>query len=547
MSVRNTVSILAEYDYDPVLFAENEIIIDGGLIKVLGWQRKPLRSAVKPGDTIVCAATQIGKSVKLTIYIGYIVLADDGPGYLLHASGKGLKKLLREKVKPIFLKTPILRDTMILNNRGNIPEDGFEFGENGYYMTFATSGSRTDKHGSSSKYTGVDEYEDSDPKYHYSDTQARRSHYKPQGAGGLLVSCPGPSGRQWKLYMGGTQEEFHLVCPHCEYTWWLERPHIVKVEEGDTHVCKQTGQVFGKGAYVVCPGCNVTWDNRTYHFVTQEHFEWVMFNPGAPYESYRVSRLAAGAEPLEYIIDETDDWEPERYVSQVMAGHYEIVEVEPMTAEKLHITDGPPFEPDLYCVGIDVQGNRLEYSLVAFDRPRLRRHLCAHRIIARTDDLTCWWDLRDSFATLPCETVHGIAIDSSWDAEFVRAGIKEVFPDLSMERDEIVSMTRGMSQSSFGKAIWSSRHASGFWWIATDEAKKQVMIDLHNGYFTVDRRISQDHKKQLAESEYLIKEVSPSGKSTKFSWVETSDRTRNEVLDCVVGASAKSVHITMHY
>ena len=481
-----------------------------GYVRIDPYQREPLWKTTQGGKVVLMWSSQLGKSIIAGWRIGWSIDQFPEQIYLMHASDKGLAKFLREKIKPMFQATPRLRDSVALNNRGEIPPEGFGFGRGGY-CTFAVSGGRTDAHGSTASCAIGDELNDWNPMTGVANLVQRTA--QTPFANILLISTPGGTVQNVAPeYYGGTQKRWEIKCPHCPWRGFWEREHVKR-----------------EIRRLACLGCGGFWTELQRRAAIRAG-RWVAQNPGAPYESYQLSQIYSLGVSFEKTLDDTENYGERDFVTEVMAWPFDEQVIEPVLVSEIKRCS-LPFTPVLVCAGVDVQGGkraRLEYGVLAIGPQFVKKHILAHGVVARTDDYSCMNELRRQLAQWKVER---IAIDGAFDFEWVRAGVDRAFADALLLENPPVEVVRGYSGvgKSFDKPLRGAHgKEKAFLNIAVDEAKVQVTRDLKSGALTVDESLAEASIQQLTSERLVRVQV---GQQLQRRWIH-DDSIPNELLDC---------------
>lgn len=448
-------------------------------------------------------SSQLGKTLLMAIALGWII--DQAPQAVLfmHASDQGLKKFLREKLEPVLLGTPRLNEKIVRNNRNTIPKEGFSFGLGGF-CTLTTARSKSSKHGTSASYVFADEIDDYEGATKVSSLKQRTITFSQPKL--ILASTPTLAGQspieaEWAT---GTRSCWYAVCPLCEGPQQLVQHQILHEQ-------------------LWCVHCKKPWDEQhRVRAIIKGHMLDEVPNPH--HKSYWMSQLYSLNVTLEKTLRDTANYSKMEYSTQVLAWPYEEVIIKPLSESQIR-REELPFTPSYITIGVDVQINRLEYSILAFDRLLTKKHIVKRDAILRTEDYECFRELRRQVSPF---RPRRLTIDGSYDFDWVKKGLEVAFQDLFILQDPPVEIVRGYTASSFDKPLRGGR-GHGFFWGAVDEAKVLVNKDLTSGQLTLAPNLPADTEKQLA-SERLIRYEQ--GGRVKRKWDPIPGRA-NEVLDCV--------------
>lgn len=193
----------------------------------------------------------------------------------------------------------------------------------------------------------------------------------------VLTSTPTikAKGKIEEAYMSGTQEEWHVECPHChEYAYIDFRDIKFEKEE----FLDDDGAVNYKVLSVCwqCPNCK---ERTGEHQMKRQPAKWVAKNPKAIENGIRSFRLNAFMSPWSdwkdicwKFLDAKDDPEKLKVFYNTMLG--EVWEVrdqsgdpEKLYARREHYNAEVPDGVLVMTMGIDTQDNRLEYEVVGWN------------------------------------------------------------------------------------------------------------------------------------------------------------------------------------
>ena len=209
-------------------------------------------------------------------------------------------------------------------------------------------------------------------------------------------------------------------------------------------------------------------------------------------------------------------------MTQVMAWPFEEVEIRPVDPSQIKRAkrDWPVA---FTTVGVDVQKNRLEYTIVQFDRRLVNKHVAYHGIVPRTEGPECGRDLRRAVSKW---RPMRVTIDGTYQFDWVNTMVQFAFSDLLMRNDPPVEIVRGYTGDSFGKPLRGGK-GHGYFWGATDEAKVLINQDLATKKMTIDPDCPYYIEEQLASQKLVRIETA---QKVRRKWVPVPGR-RDEVLD----------------
>ena len=497
---------------DIVEWAEENIIVRvsdrAGNLILDPYQKEILRAMADPNVTQVSLmlSSQIGKTLLLAIYLLWCI--DQSPTSLLfmHASQQGLDKFLREKLEPVLAGCEEIELKVHRNNRGKLPPDGFSFDGNGY-VTMTTPRSISSKHGTSARRVCADEIDDYKGATLISSLRQRTISFDD---GKLIVSST-PTMHGFSQieteFMDGSQSMWLTKCVHCDDEHILEWAHV-------------------KGESIWCPVCGSEWTEKD-RLMSISRGRWVENNPNATHKSFWLSQLYSFNTTLEKTVREASNYTPQELNTQVLAWPYEEIEIAQADISQISRQECP-FTPTYITAGVDVQKNRIEWGVWAFDKELEKKHLLAWDVILRSTPEVTFANLRRLLS--PYRPMR-ISIDGGYDFDWINLGVTRVFQDAFLMKNPPIEIVRGYSGESFDKPLRGGR-GHGYMWCATDEAKCIIYSDIHQGKITFNPDLPAEAEAQLTSEKLIRTELN--GKLRR-NW-RLVDGTRNELLDITVYA-----------
>ena len=489
-----------------------------GRLRLDPYQRAPLADFADPSIRRVTLmwCSQVGKTLVEALATVWVVDEDPSSMMFMHASEKGLKKFIREKLDPVLLTNADINAKIDKNNRGAIPIDGFSFGLGGY-CTMTTAGATSGRHGTTARRVIGDETDDWETAGVVSGLVQRMMTYDDSTL--MLASTPTVSGSSAieVEFMDGSQSEWYVPCLHCGTLQVISKLNIREDRTG-----LKCQHCTGPNGEEVC------WTEEERKRSIRMG-QWVEHNPHPTHKSYHLSQLASLAVSAEKTLYETRNYTEQEFATQIDAWPYEGKEIAAPAAEEVTRAT-PEWAPYYTTVGVDVQGDRLEYYVYQFDRFLVHKHMAHCGVIDRTEGPECGEELRNKIA--PWEP-HRMAIDGSWQYDWVAKMVEATFPDLLIMKDPPVEIVRGYTGQSFDKPLRGGK-GKGYQWIATDEAKRYIYNDIKSGLLTIAKNAPLKVPNQLTSEKLIRTEV---GQRVDRKWVKLPSR-RNEGLDCTVYAYA---------
>ena len=335
----------------------------------------------------------------------------------------------------------------------------------------------------------------------------------------------------------GSRAEFWIPCPHCgdwtDLTW---------------------ESYAGGRLHARCCGAALTDEERWGGLMDGE---WRHEKDIVEHRSFHASWLQSQQWTVRQVADKRDPEAPRGFVQNVLGMPYDATELDNLTIEDLDglfVGESPDVKDVVaWTVGVDVQADRIEYSVVCWSgMAGLEAHVAAHRVLrfgqkdkkvgtqAWYEGMTSLWtDFNRRMLRLHRRhRLNAIFVDSQptrFETEaFVRSRCQPL-----VQRG-ILRLVHGESPSFNRKSVILNPTAKGVLNIAVDDLKLSLYEKLQGRGVSVraDRvEEPQEYLQQLMSEKLTLKEV---GAREERRWVQT--RRRNEALDCLVYAYAARHH-----
>ena len=520
-------------------WAEREIVVPtseatSGALTLAPYQREILRAFADPDvrQVTLMAASQTGKTLMLMVMLGFAMTHD--PRQMLMASPRleDTKKFVRTKFTPLHAESAALRAVTrreMGQRYGGWSFSRIEFA--GGALTFANAGSPASLRQTTARYLFADEVD----AYPMGSVDAEnpldqiRQRGATFGARSKMVVASTPIhedltliGQEWA---DGSMGEFQLRCLACRKWLTLGDDNVVDGER-EALVCDKCGVLFGES------------DRRR----MIDDGRWSHADPGNSRKSFHLSQLCSPFVPLSQTLAERRRG-PVWWSHAILARPYsggETAKIEPEQAAGLWRDKSPLANIDCVTVGVDVQANRLEATVVEWEQATA--HVTDHRIIAYAKDQPR--DLARAFETLAdvLESVRvkrlplAVMVDGGYLTPLVHDGVKRMRARRALGPNLFVgkgyaSKVRG----SFGMELVAESkvrtHDFPSYTLAPDEAKLLAyqMALSDTPLLTVSRAVGPEWLEQF-RSERLVETVERG--VVRKRWVKR--RQRNEGLDCFV-------------
>ena len=488
-----------------------------GQLRLFPYQAEILAAMADPAITEVdlMISSQSGKTLLLAILLGWLIDQYPCQVIFMHATQKGLKKFNREKLNPLLKANPDINAKVHRNQQANIPVDGFTY--DGGFVTLASERAVSDEHGTTAEFVIADEIDD------YQDGEAAQN-LSQRGitfeGKAVLSSTPSEKNASaiQRRYDLGSQGWLYIPCPHCGAEHTFDDEYFVD-------------------AALWCPSCAGRIGTaerdlavRSGRFIEQE--------PNPTHKSFWLPQHFSLLVPLERTWVSKQEYGERIYSTQVKARPYEEVRLKPVSVDRI-LRKEREWPVYYRCVGVDLQGDRIEWALVDFDRLLELKHIAAWGTILRQEGYGHWHELRANVTGW-----NWLSVDGGFEFDHVQQGLWDAYPDRYLLEEPQIEIVRGYTGDSFDKPVRGGRGAGGYRWIATDEVKRMISTDLTNGLLTLDPTLNEIAEQQMA-SEKMVRTLTTTGKVER-RWVKVSPKERNELLDDTGYAYSGAVAATAH-
>lgn len=371
------------------------------------FQREIMDAFTQPGiwQIVVMASSQVGKTEIELNMLGRVIEEEPASVLFVQPSLALAEDFSKRRVSGMIAACPTLRERVYeaktRDSNNTILMKNFPGGN----VTFAGANSPRELAGRPIRYLFMDEI-DGFPKSSGTEGDPiklaeRRTETFRYNRKVVLTSTPTiKNGPIEKRYKRGTQEEWHVCCPHCGQYSFI-RFEDIRFEQEE----------YDAGGEKAKRAVNLRWECAICRRQTKEHAtkrqpgKWVKRNPEAEREGIRSFRLSAFMSPwsdwadiAQNFLDAKDDPEALRVFYNTMLGQSWEVRDHSGLPEKLHarreyyeaeVPDGPL----LLTMGVDTQDNRLEYEIVGWSRDEESWGISRGVIPGRPDEEGVWREL----------------------------------------------------------------------------------------------------------------------------------------------------------
>lgn len=387
----------------------------------------------------------------------------------------------------------------------------------------------------------------------------KRSQAWGQWAKILKISTPGILGlcKITKNWERSNQQTYHVPCPHCGHRHALEWDNFKK--------SLHEGMVLS-AAHFTCPAC----DQAILHHhkkgmldATLAYDAWVSANPESKVEGFYIWCAYSPLVDWAYIADEYfktlgDPEKEQNFMNDTVGVAYEQKGEAPPWKDLLERSRSSPYERGripadalIYTIGIDVQGDRVEWQLVGFG-PLLRRWTIDHGVIEGHISETAVEAKLDQLLKRKWRNCCGrdhpadmIAIDANYETNHVKdwakrhaetrvitiKGAREyTAPPMVLIKDERRNSGKIISRQKRHWMVGVSGMKGAYY-------KQLAKLDpFEKGYCGFPNDLEDDFFKQIC-SEKRILEVNKKTGFSEMRWVKLPN-VRNEMLDTAIYAEA---------
>lgn len=536
----NRISLASVEVEDICEWAESHIIIPPtearpGALSLASYQKEPLRAYADPNcqQVTMMISSQSGKTLLMQCMMSYSMDVKPGPMMLAAPRDDDNKTFLATKFEPMVETSESIRSKLLTKKgqTGTFPAGTIFF--LGGYLVMGHSGSPASLRGKTCRNVfgdEIDSFQSSpDAKNPVNMLKQRTTTFGPT-ATSVFLSTPTEEGESIieAEYFKGDQREFYTICLACSFeeSWNWDKNVVVDEVAGT--------------ANLVCSSCGViVTENDRVRMI--QAGRWIAKRPFRGHASFRMSQLTSIMTTFANTTRCFFEYDSQTFKTQILAETYsskilDALEVEDL--ERFGEEEPPREEVDAIVVGVDIQKNRLEYSIVHFWNGDLETGeapliwVAEHSMeqIRMNDEDSAWEKLSEALRPLAPDMVY---VDVGYRPEETSDQIRRHLRWLL--RRERIKPIRGRTAASFGDLLNHSKRGD-MQWVSVDQAKVMFRDMVEVGQIRFNpRRVPPDYLDQLA-SERLIEEESRSG-IKKLKWVKMAGR-RNEALDCFVYALA---------
>jgi phage terminase large subunit GpA-like protein len=534
--------------YDPHRFPWN-----AGILEALG-PTDPTRIVVLKGSA------QFGKSVLAQVFcVGSVAVAG---GYFLytHPQEDNAKRWAKTKLRPMLRQSSVLTGIF-----GRVEDNSLSFVERRDGLGAITvSGARSE---SSLSMISVErqvqddlaKWEDNNAGDPEEQADSRSASYRFRKIFKTSTAMIWPGCRITRAYKAGTQEQWHVPCPHCDHAHPLTWQNLLD----------NLDEEHPEKAAFSCPDCGGLIEQHHLRTIVGKG-RWVAENPKAPHRSFFMWRAYVGVDTLadiatKWIQVKGDPKAEQTFYNDWLGLAYEVAGSAPPAdglrerAEAGHRRGVIPAGFPMLTIGGDVQGGevdpRIELQVVAWG-PELRR--------APVDYIVVRGDIADEATRKELTRI----LERTWPTEGGgRIGVDMMAIDANAYTDDVldwvktqpaskVIAVRGanselappLAQVTYERNKRGKRKpfARRFFHIGVSGLKAALYRNLakddplERGYIAFPTGMEPDYFDQLTSEKRVRLDKRGKNGQERFAWV-LSPGVRNEALDTMLYAEAAAI------
>ncbi len=535
---------------DEYLFLSPEDSAEAGKYRTdrAPYQREMLEVVSDPNikEVVYCTSSQIGKTLLSKCIIGYHIHQDPGPIIVMQPTVKIAETFSKDRLSPMVRDTPVLKsliaDPKSRSSGNTIDHKSFPGG----HITMIGANAPSDLASRPIRIVFADEVDryppsagsEGDPLF-----LARQRSVNFWNRKFIMASTPTHEGtsRIWREFERSDMRYYYLPCPHC----------------GEFHTLKWNQIIWDNGdastARAVCPVCGSIYENAD-KLKMLAHGEWRAQQENPRVAGFHISALYSPwqtfSDVVQEFLDKKDHPETLKTFINLQLGEcYEDRSGEKIDQSGLMARreqwDAVPEDVVLITAGVDVQGDRLECTLMGWTAKEQARVLHHLRLYGNPGEPKVWADL-DALLMQPLMTEMGDLM--SIRATCIDSGghhTQEVYRFCGERIGRRVMAIKGRAGPH---PIWPTklskaklRHGASLHLVGVDTAKDVIHSSLSvidpalPKYVAFAAGLPEDYFGQLV-SERRITKFNKNGQPIR-SWVKKSG-DRNEALDCFCYALA---------
>lgn len=535
---------------DEYLYLSPEDSAEAGKYRVdrAPYQREMLEAVSDPDikEVVYCTSSQIGKTLMAKCILGYHIHQDPGPIIVMQPTVKIAETFSKDRLAPMIRDTPALRgliaDPKSRTSGNTIDHKQFRGG----HLTMIGANAPSDLASRPIRIVFADEVDrypasagtEGDPLF-----LARQRSVNFWNRKFIMASTPTVEGasRIWREFERSDQRYYHLPCPHCGELHTLQWPQILW-DSNDA-----------SSARAVCPICGSIYENADKLKMLADG-QWIAKSENPRVAGFHISALYSPwqtfADVVQEFLDKKDNPTTlQTFVNLQLGECWEERSGEKLDHDALRSRREPfdlvPADVVLLTAGVDVQGDRLEASIIGWTAKEQARVLHHIRLYGNPGEPRVWQDL-DELLQNPLTTETGLSM--SLRAVCVDSGGHHTQEVYRFCADRVGRKVLAIKGQAGPKPIWPTklsnkrlRNGAALHVIGVDTAKDVIHSALRvlspdlPKYVAFSSSLPDDYFPQLV-AERRVTTHDKKGQAVR-TWVKKSG-DRNEALDCFVYALA---------
>jgi phage terminase large subunit GpA-like protein len=343
------------------------------------YQKEIMDSYTQRGvrDIVVMSSAQMGKTDMIMNMMGRMMHLNPGPTLLVMPDEDAIEKFSKERLTPTIEETPVLNSLNFGGKGSTILYKEF----NGGFISMTGAQSPSGLKSRPVANLFMDEVDGYPPSAGVEGDPVSLARKRTQNfafAKRVFTSTPTlkATSRIYREFLRGTQEEWEPTCKHCGQHSKVVFDDICfdKQEAGETNGVKEYEVLSARWQCPKCKGFMDEWE------VKRAHAEWVAYNPKALKRGIRSFHLNAFLSPWSDWKDECKKFLDAKDDPEMLKTFYNLelgipFEFKDSTAipemlymRREHYRAEVPNGVLVITIGIDTQGNRLEYEVKGWGR-----------------------------------------------------------------------------------------------------------------------------------------------------------------------------------
>ena len=491
------------------------------------WDREDCRHL-----TMMMSA-QNCKSLIICIILGRTMARNPQSIFFAHPTQAVLERFIREKIRPLIHSSPEIAHIIRLNRNGEVPTDHIDYAGGDVWMGHSGSDSSL-----SSVAAQLGIFDETDKWFRGGKDADNPLHTAMQrmesfGNRGKSAAASTPVEQDRTLigdeFLLGTASEFDVPCHHCGVMQVLD-------DEDDIKDLSEEG-ADAPDYWYVCPHCETAWTDEE-RVVNIELGEWRDTNekPLRGHYSFHMSRMYSPFVTIQEIGEQRDQYGDMTFAQLVMGRPYQRQAI--MRPEDEHLAgmmvDDTIEEPEAVTIGCDVQGDRIEWTVLYWRDGYSHYQVVEHgRIWAPTvrERLERVRQLIDDFGADKCYLDRGyLTSELRQEAEFLMGdmlldGRLRLAKGTLRTPGDVLVAPRGRADRPYDVEVQADGSKMLVHQHASPSVEARTMSVVRAGVYHMPEFWAQIYAEELRRT------VNAQTGAVTYRWFQK--RRRNEALDCV--------------